>query len=109
MPDGFEDRRSFLRLARILDVKIINLNTNKEAKAKTHDISASGIGFITDVPLNADASLELWLYIPDSDEPVYTTGKVVWTNMVAPDVYRVGISLDKIDFAGIARILRTDA
>jgi c-di-GMP-binding flagellar brake protein YcgR len=106
MPNDFGDRRNFLRLARILDVKIINLNTNKEARAQTHDISANGIGFITNVQFNTDTSLELWLYIPDSDEPVHTTGKVVWTKMVAPNVYRVGVNLDKIDFAGISRILR---
>jgi hypothetical protein len=108
MPDGVEDRRNFLRFARILDIKIINIETNREAKAKTHDISANGIGFLTDIPLEQDASLELWLYIPDSDEPVYTTGRVIWTNMVAPNVYRVGVSLDKIDFAGISRILRVN-
>lgn len=108
MSNGFEDRRSFLRLARILDVKIINLDTNTEGKAKTHDISATGIGFITDTPLTTEANLELWLYIPDSQEPVYAKGRVVWTNMVAPNTYRVGVSLDKVDFIDISRVLRID-
>lgn len=97
-----------MRLARILDVRVINLDTNEESRVKTHDISASGIGFITDVPLNPGVSLELWLYIPDSNDPLYTTGKVVWTNMVSPSAYRVGVSLDKIDFTGISRILRVN-
>jgi len=106
MLNGFEDRRSFLRIARTLDVKIINLNTNTEGKAKTSDISATGIGFVTDTPLNTEANLELWLYIPDSQEPVYAKGRVVWTNMVAPNTYRVGVSLDKVDFIDLSRVLR---
>lgn len=106
MPDDFEDRRSFMRLARVLDVKVVNLDANTETKGQTHDISADGIGFITDVDLSVEASLELWLYIPDSKEPLCTKGKVVWTKMVAPNAYRVGVHLEKVDFAGISRILR---
>jgi c-di-GMP-binding flagellar brake protein YcgR len=106
MLNDFEDRRSFLRLARILDLKIINLDTNTEGKAKTHDISATGMGFITDTPLNREANLELLLYIPDNQEPVYAKGRVVWTNMIAPNTYRVGVSLDKVDFVDISRVLR---
>ncbi len=109
MQDGFvEDRRSFMRLARFLHLKIVNRDTNTEAQAQTHDISANGIGFITDMQLKTDANLELWIYGQDASEPLYMTGKVVWTKMVAPNSYRAGVCLDKIDFAGISRILRGD-
>ncbi|MDD5155853.1 MAG: PilZ domain-containing protein [Candidatus Omnitrophica bacterium] len=98
-----------MRLARVLDVKVVDLDANKEAKGQTHDISADGIGFITDMSLDRDTNLELWLYIPDNAEPLYTKGKVVWAKMVDSNAYRVGVRLNKVDFAGISRILRTIA
>jgi hypothetical protein len=66
------------------------------------------MGFITDTPLNREANLELWLYISDNQEPVYAKGRVVWTNMIVPNTYRVGVRLDKVDFINISRVLRID-
>lgn len=110
MPQDFQDRRSFMRLARILDLKIVNLYTHKVTKGQTHDISGTGIGFITPAPLNIDTDVELWLYVPyNNSAPLSTRGKVVWTNIVASKLYRVGVSLDKINFSEISRILRASA
>jgi hypothetical protein len=110
MPQDSQDRRSFMRLARILDLKIVNLYTHKVTKGQTHDISGIGIGFITPAPLNIDTDVELWAYVPYSNrEPLRTTGKVVWTNIVASKLYRVGVSLNKINFTELSRILRVTA
>jgi hypothetical protein len=71
------------------------------------DISAKGIGLVANTELEAQVPLELWLEIPDKGDPFYARGKVIWSNMVTPDEYRVGVNLEKADLVGLSRVLRT--
>lgn len=100
------DKRSFVRFARIIPIRFKDCDKDEEGNGKTKDISAKGVGFVTDVALTSDVNLELWLYIPDNYEPLCAQGKVVWSSMIAPKTYRIGIDLTKVDFLGIARILK---
>ena len=48
----------------------------------------------------------LFLDIPDDAEPLYSRGEVAWSDVGAADGYHMGITLEKADFMGLARILR---
>jgi hypothetical protein len=104
---GFEDKRIFERFSTRLPLKFLDLYSNKEGRGETLDISAKGIGLVANTELEAQVPLELWLEIPDKGDPFYARGKVIWSNMVTPDEYRVGVNLEKADLVGLSRVLRT--
>lgn len=103
---NFEDRRIFDRFTAKFPVKFINLRENKESEALTEDVSAKGIGFTAKEELQLRTPLEMWLNIPDKGEPLYTRGEVVWSRMVEPNKFRVGVNLEKADLMGLSRVLR---
>lgn len=106
MYNGGEDRRRFTRFAKAFPIKFRDCDRNQEGNGETKDISAQGLGFVTDIALTSGLNLELWLYIPDKHGPLYAKGKVVWSCMVGAKTYRIGVDLTKVDFLGLARILK---
>ncbi|MDD4980042.1 MAG: PilZ domain-containing protein [Candidatus Omnitrophica bacterium] len=105
--ETMQDKRIFERFPASLPLRFIDLSVNKESQAQTQDISAKGIGLMTDKELSPQTPLEMWLDIPDHREPLYTRGEVAWSKLLGPDKYRVGVNLERADLMGIARILRS--
>jgi hypothetical protein len=107
MPEAsFSDKRIFERFAMRLPLRFLDPRSNTEGRARTQDISAKGMGLLSDVKLQPNTPLELWLEIPDHGEPLYTRGEVVWSKMVAPNEFRTGVNLEKADLMGLSRVLR---
>jgi len=102
----FEDRRIFSRFPANLSLRFLNLNNNAEGQAQTFDISAKGLGMVTEERLHPNTPLEMWLNIPDRGEPLYARGEVVWSNNYEQNRFRTGIELEKADLMGMARVLR---
>lgn len=102
----FEDRRIFARFPAKFPARFINLDADKEGMAATYDVSAKGIGIVSEKALNPNSSLELWLQIPDKGEPLYTRGTVVWSKQESENSFRTGINLEKADLMGLSRVLR---
>ncbi len=101
------DRRVFARISTSLPVRFLASGKNKECYGKTVDISANGIGMLSEEELSPMTSLELWLELPDNRGPFYTRGEVVWS---APSVEEVGksrsgIRLEKAELMGLAPLL----
>jgi len=105
--EGMADNRTFARVAAQFPLKFLDLDKNAEGYADVRDISAKGVGIVTTAPLRTKAPLELWLDIPDGGEPLYTRGEVVWLRPQAGNEYRAGITLEKADLMGVARVLRS--
>jgi hypothetical protein len=82
------------------------VSENREGTGQTADISAKGIGLVADVELAPNTPLEMWLEIPDKGEPLYTRGEVVWSKMMEPNKFRIGVNLEKADLMGLSRVLR---
>jgi len=106
MYESTRERRRFVRFGRILPIKFKDLDTQQEGKGQSHDISAKGIGFITDTPLPEKANVEILVYVADNYNPICLRGKVTWSTTVGPNSYRIGVDLEEVDFLGIARVLR---
>ena len=102
-----KDRRLFERIPVERSLRFLAPRSNKAGLAQTQDISAQGIGLLTEKELLPRTPLEIWLHIPDKGEPLYTRGRVVWSKMVEPNRYKVGIGLEKVDLMGMSRVLRT--
>ena len=102
----FKDKRIFERLPIKRSLRFLAPRSNRAGLAQTQDISAQGIGLLAEKELLPRTPLEIWLHIPDKGEPLYTRGEVVWSKMIGPDKYRVGVGLEKVDLMGLSRILR---
>lgn len=101
-----ENRRVFDRINTRLPVNILNPSSGREGKADTVDISANGLGLVTNESLPVMTPLEIWLAIPDQHEPLYTRGQVVWSELVSGSgAHRVGVRLEKAELMGLARVL----
>lgn len=104
--EDMEDRRIFERLAVSFPIRLLELNNGRQQEAVTCDISAKGVGCVTDRELALGAPVEAWLKIPDKGEPLYTRGKIAWSKMVKAGAYRSGIDLEKADLMGLSRVMR---
>ena len=114
---GFKERRAFARFPVKILLRYFNLNlpphlTNGcgglpgEARAQTQDISAKGLCLVTREALAADASLDIWLQMPDNGEQIYIEGKVVWFHLLEPDKYKVGVNLENTELNPILLALK---
>ena len=102
-----DERRIFERFKVDFPIKFIRKDDNREGRGRMIDISASGGGLIiTAEELSPSVHLEMWLFIPDNHEPLYTNGRVIWTKKIKEDLYRAGVEFDKVDFMGVSRALR---
>ena len=101
-----EDRRVFARINTRLPVRFLDPSSGREGKADTIDISANGLGLVTNESLSVMTPLEMWLDIPDQHEPLYTRGEVVWSeSLSSAGDNRVGVRLEKAELMGLARVL----
>jgi len=103
----FEDRRIFARFTAELSLQYSNENSTKQNQAVTRDVCAKGIGIFTNERLNPDSYLTISLKMPDNSKDFSTRGRVIWSEQIEPDKYRVGIDLEKAELMGIPIVLRT--
>lgn len=100
------DRRIFQRFESGFSVSFLDVADGSEGSGRIQDISAKGVGLMSERQLRPRSSLELWLRIPDRGEPLYTRGEVVWAKRLADGRYQGGINLERADLMGLSRILR---
>ena len=107
---GFEDRRIFLRFPASLPLHYININLNlkRKSQAQTCNISANGIGLVTNEELLPRTPLDIWLNIPDNGQPLNAKAEVVWAKKIKPNRYVIGVSLENVELMGMSRILSLD-
>jgi c-di-GMP-binding flagellar brake protein YcgR len=101
-----EDRRIFARFKTKLPVTYLEGHSGRQGRAITQDISAKGMGLVANEALPQATPLEFWLEMPDQGAPIYSRGQVAWSKQVEPDVWRMGVDLEKADLMGLSRILR---
>jgi len=103
--EDMNDHRIFERFKKAFSARFIGLD-GEEGKAQTFDVSAKGLGLLTTKELEQNAPLEIWLNVPNSTDPLYTRGQVVWSRLEGAAGYRCGIELERADFMGMSRLLR---
>jgi hypothetical protein len=85
-------------------VRFLNPVDGSEGVGETTDISANGVGLVTNQEISSKTPLEMWLNIPDKHEPFYTRGRVMWADSGVGQ-RRIGVRLDKAELMGLARVL----
>jgi c-di-GMP-binding flagellar brake protein YcgR len=101
-----EDRRIFARFAAKLNVKYLDLRSNREGKAQTVDVSAKGVGITSNEEVAVRTPVEMWFEMPNDGGLYYTRGEIVWTHHTGPGQHRAGVNLEKADLMGLSRVLR---
>ncbi len=101
-----DDQRVFARIDANFPLKFLDPRNGREGIADTVDISANGVGIITDEYLSAKTPLEMWLQIPDQHEPLYLRGEVVWSEGLSDTPrQRAGVHLENARLMSLARVL----
>lgn len=101
-----DDRRIFARIDAKFPLRFLASLGENEKEAQTTDISANGVGFVTDEQILPNTSLELWLDIPDHNPSFYTRGEVVWSEGLSDTgQHRIGVRLEKAELMGLARAM----
>jgi PilZ domain len=103
--EKMDDHRIFERFRKEFSARFVGLD-GKEGVAQTFDVSAKGLGLSTNQGLESQSNLEIWLDVPNSTDPLYTRGQVVWSKLDGKDGYHTGIELERADLMGISRLLR---
>jgi Tfp pilus assembly protein PilZ len=65
--------------------------TQSWSTARTLDLSATGLRFKSEVPMEHGAALELSLQLPGSQEPLVIRGRVMWIKPMANGQTEVGV------------------
>ena len=99
------DHRIFERFKKEFSARFISVD-GKEGLGQTFDVSAKGLSLSTSHELESRTALEIWLDVPNSVDPLYTRGQVVWSRLGGKAGFRSGIELERADLMGISRLLR---
>jgi len=105
--EGADDHRIFERFPVNLSARYLNLDTGREGLASTQDVSAKGLGLLTNEELKLHTALEIWFEMKDKGEPLYTRGAVVWVKTIDVNNYKLGVELEKADLMGISRVFKS--
>ena len=110
MNSRIEEKRRYLRLNVQLEIEYVLSDSSQVYKAVTKDISALGVRFATNEELKEDTDLELTLKLPNVQNPVHATGRIIWVKRPVPEDnippnpnywplfhYEVGIEFSKIE------------
>lgn len=101
-----EDQRIFERLAMKLPLRFLDLYQGKEGFGEINDFSAKGLGAVVMHELQPRAPVEVWINIPEQQEPIYTRGEVAWSTPHDNGTYKVGINLEKANLMNLSRACR---
>ena len=74
--------------------------------AETSDISAAGLGLITEKKLLPGIELDICLRMRDNGEEINLKGKVIWTSLSVTGKYKVGVKLEERQLKPIPLVLR---
>ena len=94
-----KDRRNFIRLGTIIDVKYKILKIGKKGEALSKDISGEGMRLSINEDIPSASILLLEMKIPFYPESIKTKGIVVWSKKSESEIkkFEIGIKFIKIN------------
>jgi Tfp pilus assembly protein PilZ len=101
----FKDRRTFERFSLAIPLSYSKLKDAGKSYILACDISAEGLGIISDNKVAPGSSVCLYLQVPDINKELPISGKVVWFKKLG-NSFRVGLSLDQNELMEVSAILR---
>lgn len=103
------DRRVFVRFSLQIPIRFLEIGREKEREGQVLNISANGIGFISNTRLPNNTPLKIWIEVPGRSEPLHLLGKVIWSkkSTIKKDKpWRAGAQLENANLVGLSQILQ---
>ena len=102
-----EERRRFPRITQPFRVqyRIGDVGGGWEA-ATTINLSAAGVRFRSEQPIERGNRIELQIQLPNATEPLHLLGLVVWSQMESPQVIDVGVEFVDVTLEQQAQVDR---
>lgn len=104
---AFIEKRAFPRFLVNIPLCYSEANTDRISQAETHDISAEGVGIIANEYLPVGTYLDIRLRMLDDGTEIERKGRIVWSNCLEANKYRVGVKLEGKSLKPIPIVLRT--
>lgn len=97
-----KERRRFARLDLALTVSYMVMDGSAQidhdpVQGLTADISVGGIRLMTPAPLPLGTNLELNIFLGEDENPVKTSGLVVWQQKLSPTSYETGVEITRVE------------
>ncbi len=102
-----DERRIFDRFEANLFIEIQQSSGQKHGSAQCWDISAIGVGLLTEEKLMPNTNLQIRLSIADSNASYRGLAKVVWSIQIQPGKWRCGLEFEQVDFMGIKTVFES--
>ncbi|MFA5410296.1 MAG: PilZ domain-containing protein [Candidatus Omnitrophota bacterium] len=104
-PD-FREKRHFPRFVVSIPLNYFDKASSEMSQAQTYDISVEGLSVVTDKKIAVDTPLDIFLEMVDNREKIYRRGKVVWSNTLDDEEYKMGIKIEEPHLKPIPLVLR---
>jgi twitching motility protein PilT len=72
-------------------------NASVFTNSRTRDISATGMQFLSPIPLSIGSSMEIKLYLPGASEPLSVIGKVIYLSQGENEQYIIGVAFTHLE------------
>jgi hypothetical protein len=102
---SYEDRRTFERFQVEVPLSCSEVNSQEEHNLNAHDISAEGMGVLSEKEFSPGVEVSMSLHLPGSNKELSAQGKVIWSER-SGDGFRVGINLEETGLMEVSTILR---
>ena len=104
---SMDERRREPRFPLMMPVTCLDPVSNNTVRAQVHDISDSGLGLLASKCLPIGTLLEIKVTMFDNNEEICATGRVMWSEVLGHNKFRLGIMLEDQKLKAIELVLRT--
>ena len=102
-----KDRRLYPRFEVDISSDSLDIQTGLDIHGNTHDISSRGIGLVITKEVVLGARFVICLSVPQDQEEIRVRGEVVWVKKFGTNIYRVGLSLERVELKPIPIVLKS--
>ena len=105
--NGFQEKRVDVRFDVPIQVTYLDPDNDYVVQAQAKNISAKGLGLVTNKALIPGTILEVCLQMADNQEKIRRRCKVVWSNSLETGSIRLGVELEEPKLKPVPLVLRT--
>jgi hypothetical protein len=102
---SYEDRRTYERFQVEVPLDCSEENSREEHSLCARDISAEGLGVISEKKFRTGTVVHMSLHLPGLNKELTAEGEVIWSEK-SGDGFRVGINLGQEGLMEVSTILR---
>ena len=103
---SLDERRLYQRQTARFPVKLKDTRQDYGANLFMRDVSAGGLRLTSKERFFLNDSLSIEIKLPDGQGPLILNGQVIWSKLVGPNTWDIGLGFYKIDFLKLNRLFK---